>query len=110
MLSVSAFDELIMLWIMHEKVQNVVRLCQTGVLLGSFKSTEWGESNGTSRRAHGRVEGTQTLTLCQSSKCPKWAQRRQVSIWESGGEVGDGAGKQMIECEMGTKNDKEGRG
>jgi hypothetical protein len=40
---------------------------------------------------------------------PKWAQC-QESIWESGGEVRDGAGKRVIECEMCTENDKEGRG
>jgi hypothetical protein len=42
----------------------------------------------------------------------KWAQRSQESIWESGGEVRDGAGKRtrVMECEMCTENDKEGRG
>jgi hypothetical protein len=37
---------------------------------------------------------------------PKWAQRSQESIWE----VRDGAGKRVMECEMCTENDKEGRG
>jgi hypothetical protein len=37
---------------------------------------------------------------------PKWAQRSQKSIWESGGEVGDGAGKRVMECEMCTENDE----
>jgi hypothetical protein len=40
----------------------------------------------------------------------KWAKRSQESIWESGGEAGDGAGKRVVECEMCTENDKEGRG
>jgi hypothetical protein len=40
---------------------------------------------------------------------PKWAQRSQESILESGGEVRDGAGKREMECEMCTENDKEGR-
>jgi hypothetical protein len=31
-------------------------------------------------------------------------------MWESGGEVRDGAGKLVMECEMCTENDKEGRG
>jgi hypothetical protein len=41
---------------------------------------------------------------------PKWAQRSQESILESGGEVRDGAGKRVMECEMCTEKDKEGRG
>jgi hypothetical protein len=39
-----------------------------------------------------------------------WAHCSQESIQESGGEVGDGAEKQMMECEMYTEHDKEGRG
>jgi hypothetical protein len=31
-------------------------------------------------------------------------------MWESGGEVRDGAGKRVMECEMCTENDKEGGG
>jgi hypothetical protein len=41
---------------------------------------------------------------------PKWAQPSQENIWESGWEVRDGAGKRVMECEMCTENDKEGRG
>jgi hypothetical protein len=41
---------------------------------------------------------------------PKWAQRSQESILESGREVRDGAGKRVMECEMCTENDKENRG
>jgi hypothetical protein len=41
---------------------------------------------------------------------PKWAQRSQESILESGGEVRDGAGKRVMECEMCTENDMEGLG
>jgi hypothetical protein len=41
---------------------------------------------------------------------PKWAQRSQESIWEYGGEVRDGAGKRVMECEMCTEKNKEGRG
>jgi hypothetical protein len=41
---------------------------------------------------------------------PKWAQRSQESILESGWEVRDGAGKRVMECEMCTENDEEGRG
>jgi hypothetical protein len=40
---------------------------------------------------------------------PKWAQGSQESIWESGWEVRDGAGKRVMECEMCTENDKDGR-
>jgi hypothetical protein len=40
----------------------------------------------------------------------KWAQCCQESMWEPGGEVRDGAGKRVMECEMCTENDKEGRG
>jgi hypothetical protein len=46
----------------------------------------------------------------KAANVPKWAQRSQESIWESGEEVGDGAGKQEMEGEMCTENDKEGRG
>jgi hypothetical protein len=41
---------------------------------------------------------------------PKWAQRSQESIWESGWEVRDGAGKRVMECQTCTENGKEGRG
>jgi hypothetical protein len=52
----------------------------------------------------------------KAANVPKWAQRSQECIWESGGEVGDGAGKRVMEshhgeiCKMCTGNDKEGRG
>jgi hypothetical protein len=46
----------------------------------------------------------------KAANVPNWAQRSQESRWESGGEVRDGAGKQVMECEMCTENDKEGRG
>jgi hypothetical protein len=46
----------------------------------------------------------------KAANVPKWAQRSQESIWESGGEVGDGAGKGVMECEMCTEDDKEGLG
>jgi hypothetical protein len=46
----------------------------------------------------------------KAENVPKWAQRSQESIWESGWEVKDGAGKRVMECEMCTENDKEGRG
>jgi hypothetical protein len=41
---------------------------------------------------------------------PKWAQRSQESIWESGGEVRDGAGKRVMECEMCTEKRQGGKG
>jgi hypothetical protein len=41
---------------------------------------------------------------------PKWAQRSQESKWKSGGEIRNGAGKRVMECEMCTENDKQGRG
>jgi hypothetical protein len=43
---------------------------------------------------------------------PKWAQRErsQEIMWESGGKVGDEAGKRVMKCEMCTENDKEGSG
>jgi hypothetical protein len=46
----------------------------------------------------------------KAENVPKWAQPSQESIWESGWEVRDGAGKRVMECEMCTENDKEGRG
>jgi hypothetical protein len=78
------------------------------MLLGSLERTESDNSNCTSRRANGQVEGTQTRA--KATNVPKWARDSQESIWESGGEVGDGAGKQVMECEMCTEHDKEGRG
>jgi hypothetical protein len=39
----------------------------------------------------------------KAANVPKWAQRSQESICESGGEVGDGAGKRVMECEMCTE-------
>jgi hypothetical protein len=46
----------------------------------------------------------------KAANVPKWAPGSQESIWESGGEVRDGAGKRVMECKMFTENDKEGRG
>jgi hypothetical protein len=46
----------------------------------------------------------------KAENVPKWAQPCQESIWESGWEVRDGAGKRVMECEMCTENDKKGRG
>jgi hypothetical protein len=57
----------------------------------------------------GEVEGTQIP--CQGSKCAKMGSTqsgKHMGIW--GGEVGDGAGKRVMECEMCTENDNEGRG
>jgi hypothetical protein len=34
--------------------------------------------------------------LVKAANVPKWAQRSQESIWESGGEVRDGAGKRVM--------------
>jgi hypothetical protein len=45
----------------------------------------------------------------KAANVPKWAQSSQESIWESGGEVRHGVGKQVMECEMCTEND-EGSG
>jgi hypothetical protein len=85
-----------------------VKKCQIGVLLGSLESTASGNSNGTSRRANGQVEGTQTRV--KAANVPNWAKRSQESIWESGREVGDGTGRRVMECEMCTENGKEGIG
>jgi hypothetical protein len=46
----------------------------------------------------------------KAANVPKWAQRSQESIWESGGKVGDGARKRVMQCEVCTEIDKEGRG
>jgi hypothetical protein len=46
----------------------------------------------------------------KAENVPKWAQHSQESIGESGWEVRDGAEKRVMECEMCTENDKEGRG
>jgi hypothetical protein len=55
------------------------------------------------------MEGTQTP--CQGSKCAKTGTTqsgKHMGIW--GGGLVDGAGKQEMEGEMCTENDKEGRG
>jgi hypothetical protein len=44
----------------------------------------------------------------KSESVRSWAQRSQESIWGSVGDVGDGAGKRGMKCEMCTENDKEG--
>jgi hypothetical protein len=59
----------------------------------------------------GQTDKWKALKPCvKAENVPKWAQCSQESIWESGWEVRDGAGKRLIECEMCTENDKEGRG
>jgi hypothetical protein len=61
--------------------------CQTGVLLGSLESKEYCDSNGTSRRANGQVEGTKTL--CQGSKYAKMGTTqsgKHMGKWEMGQE------------------------
>jgi hypothetical protein len=55
-------------------------------------------------------KGKALKPLVKAVNVPKWAQRSQESIWETGGEVRDGAGKRVMECEMCTGNDKGGRG
>jgi hypothetical protein len=42
----------------------------------------------------------------KAANVPKWAQRSLESIWESGAEVGDGAGKRVMKCEMCTENSR----
>jgi hypothetical protein len=63
------------------------------------------------RRIERRSNPVPRQQMCQSFnwalKFP-WAQRRQGSIWESAGEVRDGAGKRVMECELCTENDREG--
>jgi hypothetical protein len=39
----------------------------------------------------------------KAENMPKWAQRSQGSIWDSGRVVGDGARKRVMECEMCTE-------
>jgi hypothetical protein len=46
----------------------------------------------------------------KAENVPKWAQISQESIWESGRRVADGAGDRVMECEMCTEHDKEGKG
>jgi hypothetical protein len=59
----------------------------------------------------GQTEKWKALKPCvKAANVPKRAQHSQESIWESGGEVGDGAGKRVMTCEMCTEIGKEGRG
>jgi hypothetical protein len=39
----------------------------------------------------------------KAANVPKWAQHSQESMWESGGKVGDGAGKGVMECKICTE-------
>jgi hypothetical protein len=75
-----------------------------------LESREGGDSNGTSRGANGQVLGPQAP--CQGSKCAEFEggtmqSGKHMGVW---GEVGDGTGKRVMECEMCTEHDKEGRG
>jgi hypothetical protein len=44
----------------------------------------------------------------KAENVPKWAQPSQESIWESGWEVKDAAGKRVMECEMCTEMTRRG--
>jgi hypothetical protein len=73
----------------------------------------WKEQNEVIPTVHPAGQTDKWKVLKPRSKAanvPKWAQCCQKSMWESGGEVRDGAGKRDMECEMCTENDKEGRG
>jgi hypothetical protein len=89
-------------------MHQVSQTCQIGLFLGSLESTERGDSNGTSRKANGGMEGAQTQ--CQGSKWAKigtpWS-GKHMGMW---GEVADGAGKRVMKCEICTEIDKEGSG
>jgi hypothetical protein len=51
--------------------------------------------------SEGQTEKWTALKPCaKAANVPKWAQRSQESIRESGGEVGDGAEKRVMDCEM----------
>jgi hypothetical protein len=55
-----------------------------------------------------QVEGTQTrVKAANVSKGHTAVRKASVGIW---GEVRDGAGKRVMECEMCTENNKEGSG
>jgi hypothetical protein len=97
-LSVNAYDEF------SDGAPHAIKSkkSQIGVLLGSLETSEQGVSNGTSRRANRQVDGTQTP--CQGSKCAQMGSTqlgKPMGTW--GGEVGDGPGKRVMECEMCTK-------
>jgi hypothetical protein len=82
--------------------------CQIGVFWALWKaqnkaiptvSPEW------------QTDKWKALKPCaKAANVPKWAPHSQEGIWESGGEVADGAGKRVMECEMCTEDDKERRG
>jgi hypothetical protein len=67
---------------------------QIGVFLGSLDRTERRDSDATSRKANGGVEGTELSV--EAARVPKWAQGSQEGTWELGGTMGDGAGKPDI--------------
>jgi trehalose-6-phosphate synthase len=46
----------------------------------------------------------------KTANVQRWAQCSQGSTWESGGEVGDGSEKRVMECESCREHDKQGRG
>jgi hypothetical protein len=59
----------------------------------------------------GQTEVWKALKLSvKAENVPKWARCSQESFWQLGGTgtMGDGAGKQVMTCEVCTENDKEG--
>jgi hypothetical protein len=79
-----------------------------------YKMSDWGAFGKVQKKAIPTVSPERQTDKCKALKprvkaanVPKCSQGSQVSIWESGGKVGDGAGQRVMECEMRTENDKE---
>jgi hypothetical protein len=80
---------------------------QIGVFLDSLERTEWSFPT---VPPSGQTNKWKALKArVKAENVPKWAQPSQENKWESGWEVRDGAGKRLMEYEMCTENDKEGR-
>jgi hypothetical protein len=103
LLSVRALDKFV-----YSAHARIWESSQIGVFLGFWK--EWNETFPTVPPA-GQTDKWKVLKArVKAENVPKWAQPSQESMWESGWEVRDGAGKRVMECEMCTENDKQGRG
>jgi hypothetical protein len=57
-----------------------------------------------------RISGKHTRPVSRQQMCPNGHNTVRKAYGNLGGEVEDMAGKQVMECEMCTENNKEGRG
>jgi hypothetical protein len=79
---------------MHQKVKNVRLECFWAL---------WKVQNEAIPTVppEGQTEGWKAFKPhAKAANVPQWAQRSRESIWELRGEMGDGAGRRVMECEF----------